>query len=90
MGDFGFLTELGFGLSALALIWIVVKYFIETTNKKDDYIKELIKSFQTNVDGFNKTINNHIEHQTAQAKKETNALQALTRAVNHLTDRLEK
>ncbi len=90
MGEYSFLTELGFGLSALALIWIVVKYFIGAITAKDEYIKDIIKSFQTNVDSFNTTINKHIDHQTAQAKKETAALNNLTRAINLLVKKIDK
>jgi hypothetical protein len=77
-------TDLGFGLSALAIIWFTVRYFIGALSEKDDYLKEIIKSFQTNVDNFNTTINNHIDHERAAAEHQTKALISLTKAVNAL------
>lgn len=76
-------TELGFGLGALALIWVVVRYFIDTVNKKDTQIA-------TMVEGFNKTINNHIAHETAQAKRQTAVLSKLDKSINCLLKELMK
>jgi hypothetical protein len=76
-------SQLGMGMATLLILWFVVKYFIDTLGKKDDYIKEIVKEFHT-------TINNHITHQTEQAKKETAALRSLTRAINTLVKKIEK
>jgi len=75
-------TELGFGLGSLALIWVVVRYFIDTVNKKDTQISTMVES-------FNKTINNHIVHETAQSKKETASLNKLASAIIALTKKIE-
>jgi len=77
------LTELGFGLGSLALIWVVVRYFISTVDKKDTQIA-------TMVEKFNETINNHIDHQTKQAKRNNTTLRKLDRSIVLLLKKLEK
>jgi len=76
-------SQLGMGMATLLILWFVVKYFIEALTKKDNYIKEIVKD-------FNITINNHIIHETEQAKKNTVALKSLTRAITSLTKKLDK
>lgn len=76
-------TELGFGLSALVIILIVIRYFIDSQNKKDAYIKEL-------TDNFTLVITNHIIHETEQSKKETAVLSKLEKTINRLYERTNK
>lgn len=72
MGEVQTFSQLGIGIATLAILYLVVKYFIEAMNKKDVYIQELVSN-------FNKTMNNHIVHETAQAKKQTKALDNFTK-----------
>ena len=76
-------SQLGIGLATLLILWFVVKYFIEATNKKDAYIKELVTS-------FNITINNHIDHSIKQSAKETTVLNSLVKAINSLVKSMGK
>jgi len=77
------LTQLGFGLGALALIWVIVQYFTKSIDKKDAQITVMISS-------FNETINNHIVHETDQSKKETAVLKNLNKSINCLLKQLIK
>ena len=87
MPDIPNLTELGFGLGSLALIWVVVRYFIDTVNKKDTQIS-------TMVDAFNKTVSNHMKHETkafnnlARETKTSNT--SLVKAISTLTKKIDK
>ena len=83
MQEYSFLSELGVGIASLLILWFVVKYFIKTIEHKDVQIEKMVAS-------FNKTINNHIVHQTAAAKKETEALNHLTSAITALIMELKK
>lgn len=75
--DIATFSQLGIGLATLVILWIVVRYFIEALTKKDAYIQEIVKSFNT-------TINNHIDHQTKAADKNTKALNSLVKAISGL------
>jgi len=77
------LTELGFGLGSLALIWVVVRYFITAVDKKDTQISKMVES-------FNLTINNHIDHQTQQTKKQNTVLRKLDKSINLLIKEVKK
>ncbi len=74
-------TELGFGLSALVIILIVIRYFIDSQNKKDVYIKEL-------TDNFTTVITNHIVHDNAQSRRETAVLSKLDKSIKMLTEKI--
>ena len=69
-------SQLGVGLATLAILWLVVKYFIDAITKKDDYIAKI-------VGDFNLTINNHMKH-------ETQAFSNLAKAIDHLTRKIDK
>lgn len=77
------ISQLGMGGATLLILWFVVKYFIDTLQKKDAYIKEIVKDFNT-------TINNHIVHQAEQSKKQTAAFKSLTRAIGNLVKSAKK
>ena len=83
MQDIPNFTELGFGLGSLALIWVVVKYFISSVDKKDLQISSMVEK-------FNETIDNHIDHQTTQAKKNATVLRKLDKSVVLLIKELKK
>ncbi len=87
-------TQLGFGLSALAIIFLVIKYFIESQNKKDADTKEMASNFASVVkemtNNFTNVITNHIVHETAQSKKETAVLSKLEKAIIKLSQSSEK
>ena len=82
-------SQLGIDLATLAILLLVVKYFIRALTKKDQYLKEIVGGFQKNVEGFNTTVNNHIEHETQQAQKQTEALNNLARTISALAIRSE-
>ena len=75
--DINAFSQLGIGIATLAILWLVVKYFIEALTKKDDYIQKV-------VDSFNLTINNHINHATKSQDSQTRALNKLTKAITEL------
>ena len=70
-------SQLGIGLSTLLILWFVVRYFIDTLTKKDEYIARIVSDFNT-------TINNHIDHSTKAQDKNSRALEQLTKALNKL------
>jgi len=67
-GDFTIITLAG---SMLALIWLVVRYFIGAMTKKDEQIIKMITD-------FNRTVSSYMEHQTL-------AFNALSKAIKELT-----
>ena len=71
-------SQLGIGLATLLILWFVVRYFIETLTRKDEYIAKI-------VDNFTVTIANHIAHETAAQNKTSKALDGLTKAINRWT-----
>ncbi len=80
-------SQLGIGLATLAILWFVVKYFIQALEKKDTYIEKVVGDFNT-------TMNNHIAHETQaweSAKKSqdktTLALGKLTKAIVQLAEK---
>jgi len=75
--DFAAISQLGIGVATLAILWLVVKYFIEALTKKDEYIQRVVEAFNT-------TINNHIDHSTQSQDKQTKALNQLTKAITVL------
>lgn len=80
-------SQLGIGLATLSILLIVVKYFITSQTKKDEYIKEIVeKSFDQSAK-FNETMNNHILHETEQSAIQTKALDKLVRAIESLVTR---
>lgn len=70
-------TQLGIAGLTLAILFFVVKYFISALKDSNKERLEIVKS-------FNETINNHITMRNEQAKKETEALSALTSAIEKL------
>lgn len=74
--DIASFSQLGIGVATLAILWFVVKYFIEALTKKDDYISKIIED-------FNAAINNHMKH-------ETDAFNNLVKVIDKLTKRIDK
>lgn len=52
-------TQLGIAGATLLILLLVVRYFISTTDKKDEYIKTLVSNNQENVNNFRDTVNHH-------------------------------
>jgi hypothetical protein len=69
-------TQLGFGLSALLIIFVVVKYFIAAITRKDEQIIKLVADFNT-------TISNHLT-------TETRAFNGLSKMVHLQTKMLQE
>lgn len=67
-------SQLGIGIATLVILWIVVKYFINAINKKDDYISQITHE-------FNKTIQNHLQHETSAFNEMTQAIKELTKEI---------
>ena len=83
MGDLELFTNLGLAGAALAIIWFIVRYFIQAMTKKDDFIIEQTKEFTKQTASFELTIRNHISHSTK-------ALNKLAKAVEHLAENNKK
>lgn len=84
--DVSAFSQLGIGIATLAILWLVVKYFIEALSKKDDYIQKI-------VDNFSLTMNNHIDHETkawesakSSQDKTVTALTKLIKAICQLSE----
>ena len=77
--DVSELTNLSVSGFTLLILFFIVKFFVASMTSKDAQIKEMTA-------GFNKTINNHIIHETIQRKRETEALESLTKAIDRLVD----
>ena len=76
--DFSELTNLSVAAITLGILFFITRYFVDAMKSKDSHIAKLTAD-------FNKTINNHIDHETKQRKKETEVLERLTQAVEALT-----
>lgn len=70
-------TQLGVSGATLFILFFIVKFFVQNMQEKD-------RSIAIIVSDFNKTINNHIASRIEQAKRETEAIQALTVAIQEL------
>lgn len=80
--DIAAFSQLGIGVATLVILWVVVRYFIEALTKKDEYIKDVVKEFNT-------TVNNHLSHTTEAYRKQTAALNRLTKALGELMKELK-
>lgn len=80
-------SQLGIGSAAIIIVYIVVKYFIKAIQKKDGFIIELIEKFNERTAAFNKTMDNHIDHETKQRKEETIAFKELTNMIKAFIDK---
>ena len=76
-------TQLGVAGAALLLVGMALKYFTQALDKKDTYIREI-------TEAFNRTIENHIDHETEQRKKETAVLTDLAKAIGDLVEITKK
>lgn len=74
------IAELGTSGIMLGILFFIVKSFVASIKEKDEFIKELTTS-------FNKTINNHIAHETVQREKETATLERLANVIERLVDK---
>ena len=88
--DIATFSQLGIGLATLFILWIVVRYFIEALSKKEEASLKTTKMFNQTILRFNKTINNHIVHQTAAAHEQKEAMEALTTAIKEMSATLTK
>ena len=79
--DIAELTNLSVAGFTLLILFFIVKYFVQAMTSKDAYIAEI-------TNAFNKTINNHLVHVTEQSKKETTALNKLSRGIADMTKEL--
>jgi len=77
------MTQLGIAGALLFVLFKLgekmLKYFCNTISNKDEYIKQIVKDFNT-------TMNNHIDHETKAHDKETNTLDKLSEAIIRLCD----
>ncbi len=84
-------SNLGIAGAALAIIWFIVRYFVEAMTKKDAYIEKTLlpqiveqtKEFTKQTASFNLTVKNHMSHSTK-------ALNKLAKAVDHLAENSKK
>ena len=88
--DIATFSQLGIGLATLFILWIVVRYFIEALGKKEENDNKKTAAFTSTINKFNKTINNHINHQTAAALEQKKAMEALTEAIKEMSRALHK
>ncbi|MBZ5529714.1 MAG: hypothetical protein LAN71_17695 [Acidobacteriia bacterium] len=70
------ITQLGISGITLAILFFIVRWFIQTINRKDAQIS-------TMVDSFNTTINNHMAH-------ETKAFNNLAKVISELGKQIKK
>ena|SRR3990167_8071736 len=90
MLDLQTVRDLGFGLSSLAIIFFIVRYFVSSTNKKDDLIQQMIKDFNATIGQFHDTIEAHIKSREATAKRETTILKGLSTEIRNLREEISK
>jgi hypothetical protein len=79
MQELELFTNLGLAGAALAIIFFIVRYFVQAMTKKDAYIVEQTKEFTTLTGRFDNTVKNHLSHSTR-------ALTRLSKAVEDLTE----
>ena len=77
MNEIKTFSQLGVGIATLVILYIVVRYFIGALTKKDEQMVKIVEEFQ-------KTINNHIDHEKEQWEKTAEILRELLTAVKNL------
>ena len=65
-------AQYGIAGVTLAILFFCIRYFVNAMTVKDKYIKDLVADFQ-------KTINNHIQHQTEATGTLSEAIKELSR-----------
>lgn len=76
-------SQLGIAGLTLGILFFIVRWFVATISKKDKQILDITKDFTI-------VIENHIVHETEQAKKQTAALRGLTNAIGTLVKDIKK
>ena len=67
-------TNLGVSGLTLGILFFIVRWFIQSITRKDEYIAKIVSD-------FNITITNHIKHETAVTNKNTKALDNLIKVI---------
>lgn len=75
MQDF---TQLGIAGATLAILFLVVRYFIQAIDKKDTYITRITEQFSV-------TINTHLANENEARKQEMSALTQVTSVLDQHT-----
>lgn len=88
--EFSTLTNLGIGSASLIIIYVMLKYFMQSLDKKDVEIKELITSFQGHVEICNTNFLKYSDHFSKVSGKQIQAMNKLTSSVNILIDKVSK
>ena len=88
--DLNILTNLGIGSASLVIIWMMLKYFMKSLDKKDVEIKELITSFQGHVEICNTNFLKYSDHFSKVSGKQIQAMNKLTGSVNILVEKVHK
>lgn len=70
-------TNLGVSGASLFIIWMIIRYFMQALDKKDEYIKNLIELFQSHVELCNKNFIESSKMVTKSSDKQTQAIQLL-------------
>lgn len=76
-------SNLGLAGAALVIIGFIVRYFVQATTKKDQFIIDQTKEFTKQTAAFNLTVKNHMNHSTE-------ALDRLAKAIDHLATNNDK
>jgi hypothetical protein len=69
-------TQLGIAGATLAILLVVVRFFIQTLDKKDAYIQDITQKFSD-------TVNTHLANENIARERE---MEALTRVLNVLDE----
>lgn len=77
IGDITQFAELPTSLALIALVFLVVRYFIASTEKKDQRITQL-------VDSTLQTVRNHMKHSTRALNKNTKTLDEIYHYLKNL------
>lgn len=95
--DLNILTNLGIGSASLIIIYVMLKYFMKSLDRKDEVLnqkdvemKKLIEDFQGHVEICNTNFMKYSEHFSKVSGKQLKAMSALTSSVNILIDKVNK
>ena len=75
-------TNLGIGGAALFIIWMIIRYFMASIDKKDEYLKGLISTFQNHVEMCNTNFINSSALVAKNSDKQAKAINLLIKKID--------
>ena len=85
MLDYNVVTQLGVAGISLFIVWMMLRWFMETIHRKDNKIEELVNNFQRHIELCNTNFIKNSQHVVKSVNQQIKTLEKLNRGLDNQT-----